>query len=131
QAEGRTDASWSIIDQISTECAPGDAVIEPADSPKPTPPVSPARSAFGVPDSDDPDPFGVLALEMAGLEIREAGTHLRPTSSQFEFAPSPTSPVFPRFKRQSVDTVATRSNRNSCLSVQTHATDVGTQTSTS
>lgn len=131
QAEGRTDANWSIIDQISTECAPGDAVIESADSPKPTPPVSPARSAFGVPDSDDPDPFGVLALEMAGLEIREAGTHLRPTSSQFEFTPSPTSPVFPRFKRQSVDTVATRSNRNSCLSVQTHATDVGTQTSTS
>lgn len=131
QAEGRTDSDWSIIDQISTECAPGDAVIESTDSPRPTPPVSPTRSAFGVPDSEDPDPFGVLALEMAGLEIREAGTHLRPTSSQFEFTPSPTSPVFPRFKRQSVDTVATRSNRNSCLSVQTHATDAGTQTSTS
>lgn len=130
QAEGRTDSDWSVIDQISTECAPGDAVIESPDSPRPTPPVSPTRSAFGVPDSEDPDPFGVLALEMAGLEIREAGTHLRPTSSQFEFAPSPTSPVFPRFKRQSVDTVATRSNRNSCLSVQTHATDAGTQTST-
>lgn len=128
QAEGRTDSDWSIIEQISAECAPGDAVIE---SPKSTPPVSPARSAFGVPDSEDPDPFGVLALEMAGLEIREAGTHLRPTSSQFEFAPSPTSPAFPRFKRQSVDTVATRSNRTSCLSVQTHATDAGTQTSTS
>ena len=131
QAEGRSDFDSSIIDQISTQCAPGDALIE---SPKPTPPVSPSRpsSAFGVPDSEDPDPFGVLALEMAGLEIREAGSRLRPTSSQFDYAPSPTSPLFPRFKRTSGDTFGTRSNRGSCLSVQTHVTtDAGTQTSTS
>lgn len=133
QAEGRTDFDADIVDQVSTQCAPGDAVIE---SPKPTPPVSPSRpnAAFGIPDAEDPDPFGVLALEMAGLEIREAGSHLRPTSSQFEYAPSPTSPLFPRFQRRSVDTMATRSNRGSCLSVrteQTHTTDAGTQTSPS
>ncbi|PKS08913.1 hypothetical protein jhhlp_003526 [Lomentospora prolificans] len=130
QAEGRSDYDTTLIEQVSIHCAPGDAVIE---SPKPTPPVSP-RTPFGVPSPDDPDPFGVLALEMAGLEIREAGTRLRPTSSQFDFAPSPTSPLFPRFKRQSVDTMATRSNRGSCLSVRTentHMTDACTQTETS
>ncbi|SPO05950.1 related to YSC84 - protein involved in the organization of the actin cytoskeleton [Cephalotrichum gorgonifer] len=132
QAEGRSDFDSNIVDQISSQCAPGDAVIE---SRGPTPPESPSRmSSFGVPDMEDPDPFGVLALEMAGLEIREAGTQMRPSSSQFDFAPSPTSPLFPRFKRRSVDTVATRSNRNSCLSVRTehmHATDAYTQTEAS
>lgn len=133
QAEGRTDFDAGIIDKLSTQCAPGDALIE---SPSSTPPLSPSRpkSAFGVPNAHDPDPFGVLALEMAGLEIKEAGSHVRPTSSQFEYAPSPTSPLFPRFQRRSVDTMASRSNRGSCLSVrteQTHATDVGTQTSPS
>lgn len=130
QAEGRSDYDTVVVDQVSLHCAPGDAVIE---SPKATPPVSP-RTPFGVPSPDDPDPFGFLALEMAGLEIREAGTRLRPTSNQFEFAPSPTSPLFPRFKRQSVDTMATRSNRGSCLSVRTentHTTDACTQTETS
>ncbi|CAI4210543.1 unnamed protein product [Parascedosporium putredinis] len=103
QAEGRSDYDTVIVDQISLHCAPGDAVIE---SPKATPPVSP-RTPFGVPSPDDPDPFGFLALEMAGLEIREAGTRLRPTSNQFE---------------------------GSCLSVRTentHTTDACTQTETS
>lgn len=131
QAEGRSDYDAALIEQVSVHCAPGDAVIE---TPKPTPPVSP-RQPFGIPSPDDPDPFGVLALEMAGLEIREAGTRLRPASSQFEYVPSPTSPLFPRFsKRQSIDTMATRSNRGSCLSVRTentHTTDACTQTETS
>lgn len=131
QAEGRSDFDAALVDQISAQCAPGDALIE---SPKSSPPMSP-RTPFGVPNADDPDPFGVLALEMAGLEIREAGTHLRPTSSQFEFNPTPTSPLSTRFnlKRQSNDTLANRSNRGSCLSVRsnmTHTTDAGTQTQT-
>jgi len=128
QAEGRSDYDSVVIDQMSLHCAPGDAILE---SPKSTP-ISPRSATFGVPDLEDPDPFGVLALEMAGLEIREAGTRLRPTSTQFEFSPSPTSPVFGRsLNRQSADTFASRSNRGSCLSVRTagtHATDACTQT---
>lgn len=128
QAEGRSDYDSAVIDQLSLYCAPSDAILE---SPKSTP-ISPRSATFGIPDTDDPDPFGVLALEMAGLEIREAGTRLRPTSTQFEYTPSPTSPVFGRaLNRQSADTFASRSNRGSCLSVRTagtQTTDACTQT---
>ena len=125
-AEGRTDFDAVIMDLLSQQPAPGDAVIE-------TPNMSPVspKPAFGVPSSDDPDPFGVIALEMAGLEIREAGTKMRPTSNQFEYNPSPSSPLFSRFNRASVDTYLTRSNRGSYMSNRTQATtmtDAGTQT---
>lgn len=59
-------------------------------------------SMFGVPDESDPDPFGVKALEAEGLNIREAGTHQRPSADAFEFRPSPTSPIYTTF-RGSVD----------------------------
>ncbi|KAF5627331.1 YSC84-like protein [Fusarium tjaetaba] len=126
-AEGRTDYDASVISKIAAECAPGDAMIA---TPKSSTPASP-RTAFGIPNVDDPDPFGVLALEMAGLEIREAGSRLRPTSSQFDFNPAPTSPAFSKFNRQSIDTFVTRSNRNSYMSsrtVKSQMTDAGTQT---
>lgn len=59
-------------------------------------------TGFGLPPSeDDPDPFGVLALEQEGMEIREAGTHSRPGGDAFEYKPSPHSPIFSNFKRQS------------------------------
>ncbi|PHH75759.1 hypothetical protein CDD80_2077 [Ophiocordyceps camponoti-rufipedis] len=125
-AEGRTDFDASVIDHISLESAPGDAVIA---TPKTT--SAPPRPSFGIPEVDDPDPFGVLALEMAGLEIREAGTRLRPTSSQFEFGAGPLSPALSKFSRQSVETFATRSNRGSVLSARTaksQVTDAYTQT---
>ncbi len=125
-AEGRTDFDVATMEFLSQQPAPGDAEIE-----SPTlSPVSP-KPSFGVPDADDPDPFGVIALEMAGLEIREAGTNLRPRSSQFEYNPSPTSPLFNKFNRQSVETSATRSNRGSYMSNRTQATtmtDACTQT---
>ncbi|WAO85216.1 Ysc84 domain-containing protein [Fusarium falciforme] len=126
-AEGRTDYDAAITSKIAIECAPGDAVIA---SPKSSTPASP-RTPFGIPSADDPDPFGVLALEMAGLEIREAGSRLRPTSSQFDFNPVPTSPAYSKFNRQSVDTFVTRSNRGSYMSsrtVKSQMTDAGTQT---
>lgn len=125
-AEGRTDYDTATMDLLSQQPAPGDAIIE---TPTLTP-ISP-RPSFGVPTVDDPDPFGVIALEMAGLEIREAGTKARPTSAQFEYNPSPTSPVFSTFNRQSVDTSLTRSNRGSYMSNRTQATtmtDAYTQT---
>ncbi|KAI1083182.1 hypothetical protein F5B20DRAFT_449817 [Whalleya microplaca] len=126
-AEGRTDYDTALVEQLSSHPAPGDLTIE-----SPNTPASPP--AFGIPVMDDPDPFGVLALEMAGMEIREAGTGLRPESRQFEFNPSPTSPFFPKFSRQSVDTFLSRSNRGSYMSSRTMATersqmtDAGTQT---
>ncbi|KAI0548999.1 hypothetical protein F4679DRAFT_284836 [Xylaria curta] len=116
-AEGRVDYDTALVDSLSSQPAPGDATIEP---PVVTPVLAPT---FGVPTVDDPDPFGVLALEMAGIGIREAGSHLRPESSQFEFHPSPTSPLFPKVKRGSVDTAMSRSNRGSYMSSRTVGTD--------
>ncbi|OTA64609.1 hypothetical protein K449DRAFT_432171 [Hypoxylon sp. EC38] len=126
-AEGRSDYDTTLVEQLGSQPAPGDANIE-------SPNTAASSPAFGVPDVDDPDPFGVLALEMAGMGIREAGTRLRPDSSQFEYNPSPTSPFFPRAGRQSVDTYLSRSNRGSYMSSKTIATersqmtDAGTQT---
>ncbi|MCJ1389084.1 hypothetical protein MMC18_001938 [Xylographa bjoerkii] len=88
------------------------------------------KDGFGLPSIDDPDPFGVLALEKAGLEIREAGTKSRPCSEEFEYKPSPTSPIFVNFGRhsmQSIDSVSLRnSRRDSRRSMK--SVDHGTQT---
>ncbi|KAK3947702.1 hypothetical protein QBC32DRAFT_328380 [Pseudoneurospora amorphoporcata] len=127
-AEGRTDYDADVMEMLAQHPAPSDAVID-------TPPASVRHDhPFGIPDADDPDPFGVIGLEMAGIEIREAGTHLRPTSTQFEFHPSPKSPAFARFSRHSGDTFQSRSNRESCVSTRstrsqaTIMTDACTQT---
>lgn len=117
-AEGRTDFDTALMEVLSRQPAPGDAVI---DSPT-VAPLEPPKSPFGVPNVDDPDPFGVIALEMAGLEIREAGSRQRPTSSQFEYHPAPTSPLFNTFNRQSVDTFLSRSNRGSVMSSKSQGT---------
>lgn len=131
-AEGRVDFDAPLLGKLALQPAPGDALIE---NPTMTlSPMSPGRASFGLPDFFDPDPFGVKALEMAGLEIREAGTKNRPPSSQFEYNPTPTSPFFPHFNpRQSSDTYATPSNSNraSCMSSRTtfsRMTDAFTQT---
>lgn len=125
-AEGRTDFDKAVIDKTAVQPAPGDAVIETPTS------TTPASPRFGVPKVDDPDPFGILALEMAGLEIREAGSRLRPASSQVEFGNGPMSPAFSKFSRQSIESMA-RSNRGSYMSTRTirsQLTDVATQTDT-
>lgn len=130
-AEGRTDYDADVMEMLAQHPAPSDAVI---DTPQTSVRQSIMKNPFGIPDADDPDPFGVIGLEMAGIEIREAGTHLRPTSTQFEFHPSPKSPVFARFSRQSGDTFQSRSNRESCVSTRstrsqtTTMTDAYTQT---
>ena len=71
------------------------------------------KDSFGLPMPDDPDPFGVRALEELGLEIKEAGTK-RPVSLEvFEYRPSPTSPIFPLFSsRQSADLSRRNSNQS-------------------
>lgn len=126
-AEGRIDADMTVIKSLATQPSPGDAMIAaPRDSP-----ASPVSSTFGVPSADDPDPFGILALEMAGLEIREAGSRPRPGSRHYECVPSPSSPVFSRLSRQSAHTFVTDSNRGSYMSTRTERTkmsDACTQT---
>lgn len=127
-AEGRSDFDPAIVGKVAIEPAPGDANIA---SPNATP-QSP-RSAFGVPQAHDPDPFGVLALEMAGMEIREAGTRLRPTSSQLDFHARPISATSSKNFRQSGQTFMSKSNRESVMSnrtVKSQMTDAHTQTDT-
>ncbi|TLS31148.1 hypothetical protein PpBr36_02976 [Pyricularia pennisetigena] len=126
-AEGRTDYDVRIMQALSQQPAPGDATIE---SPTGTP-ISPIKPNFGLPDVDDPDPFGIIALEMAGLEIREAGANNRPASTNFDYCPTPASPISSNSQRQSMDTFVSRSNRGSYMSSRTQATsmtDAFTQT---
>lgn len=134
-AEGRIDFDTATMDRLSQQPAPGDADI--ADTPGILTPASPNSATFGIPDAADPDPFGIIALEMAGLEIREAGSKHRPSSHQFDNYhnnASPTSPIFAsRFSRQSADIAALENgnNRQSYMSTRTQATsmtDACTQT---
>ncbi|KAL5594680.1 uncharacterized protein BROUX77_008027 [Berkeleyomyces rouxiae] len=125
QAEGRIDYNAAVIEQISTQPAPGDALIE---SPKIIPLIEPLKTprlAFGIPHPEDPDPFGLKALEMAGMEIREAGSRGRPPSSQFDGSSSK------HYSRSSIDIFSPLSNRVSLMSTRTGATfltDAGTHT---
>jgi lipid-binding SYLF domain-containing protein len=84
--------------------AQGDTNLDESLIPDGAPPAdyeitAPDEKAFGIPEPEDPDPFGVLALQDAGFEIKEAGTLKRPTSEQFEFKPSPNSPIFATYRR--------------------------------
>ncbi|EPE06038.1 las seventeen-binding protein [Ophiostoma piceae UAMH 11346] len=129
-AEGRIDFDTATMDRLSQQPAPGDADI--AETPSLLTPASPNAATFGIPDATDPDPFGIIALEMAGLEIREAGSKHRP-ASQFDFTnASPTSPLFnSRFSHQSTEPALDNGNRASILSTRTQATsmtDAYTQT---
>ncbi|KAJ5573615.1 uncharacterized protein N7459_008042 [Penicillium hispanicum] len=83
-------------------------------------------NSFGVPAADDPDPYGVKALEAEGMYIKEAHSKVRPSHDTFEFRPNPSSPVFATFARRSLDS----SPRNSWrASVQSYTSvDRGTQT---
>ncbi|EFY99150.1 DUF500 domain protein [Metarhizium robertsii] len=94
-AEGKADVDAAMMDELDEQLAPGDLSIQEPD---------PDGVVFGVPEPDDPDPYGVHALEREGLEILEAGTRQRPSSMQFEYHPSPSSPTYGRFYRRSMDT---------------------------
>lgn len=120
-AEGRSDYDQELMEELEDQPAPGDVEVE-------------STTVFGIPEPDDPDPFGVHALEQAGLEIREAGSHSRANSSQFEYKPSPTSPIFPHLNRMSMDTTVagsrasymSNSKRTSLRTVR--SISMGTQT---
>ncbi|RGP81057.1 hypothetical protein FLONG3_846 [Fusarium longipes] len=119
-AEGRTDVDEELMEELEGQPAPGDVEVDAPGEGK----------IFGIPDPEDPDPFGVHALEKEGLEIRDAATHSRPSSQVFEYSPSPTSPAYNRFYRRSMET-GIKSNRNSYGSTpsRTYATsEASTQT---
>ncbi|OJJ64927.1 hypothetical protein ASPSYDRAFT_141770 [Aspergillus sydowii CBS 593.65] len=109
-AQGDMDVNEDLLPPPGE--TPGDVELEP------TP-------AFGIPDPEDPDPFGVKALEAEGLFIREAGSRARPSHDVFEFKPNPNSPVYATFRRSMES-----SQRNSWrTSVQSYVSqDRGTQT---
>ncbi|KAI9804431.1 MAG: hypothetical protein M1825_001330 [Sarcosagium campestre] len=108
-AQGDSNVDETLLAEGS---APGDVGVEEE------------GRIFGIPNREDPDPYGVRALEMEGLEIREAGTKSRPSSEQFEFKPSPTSPVFNTFSRRSAEYHHAR-NR---FSISRQSIDRSTQT---
>lgn len=87
-------------------------------------------TGFGLPPSeDDPDPYGVHALEEQGMEIKEiteAGTKSRPSGDAFEYKPSPHSPIFSNFNRQ--NSIAKRDPRRDSGRLSIASTDRGTQT---
>ena len=101
------------------EPTPGD--FEVADDP---------GTGFGLPPSeDDPDPYGVHALEEQGMEIKEiteAGTKNRPSSDAFEYKPSQHSPIFSNFNRQ--NSIAKRDARRDSGRLSIASIDRGTQT---
>lgn len=114
-AQGDTDVDEGALP--APEPTPGDLRIE----------VVERSNSFGLPVEDDPDPFGVLALQKEGFEIREAGTNSRPSLEAFEYKPSPTSPIYSSFGRHSLDGVHKRDSKRS--SKQSIASiDRGTQT---
>ena len=112
------------------KAAQGDSDVDESALPShaPTPgdlEVVDESNAFGLPAVDDPDPFGVHALEKEGLEIREAGTRSRPRSEAFEYKPAQTSPIYTTFRR-SLDSQSRRNSRQSKMSIS--SIDRGTQT---
>lgn len=114
-AQGDRDVDESAI--VSPGETPGDLEL-PAEG-----------TAFGVPAADDPDPYGVRALEQEGMFIREAGTKVRPSHDVFEFRPNPSSPVFATFSRQSLDGSPRNSWRASRASATSYVSvNRGTQT---
>ncbi|KAL5360367.1 hypothetical protein BJX96DRAFT_70652 [Aspergillus floccosus] len=100
-------------------------VIPPGETPGDIDAQALSNQTFGIPAVDDPDPYGVKALEAEGLFIREAGTKTRPPIETFEFRPNPSSPVYATFRR-SLDSSPRNSWRQS---VQSYVSmDRGTQT---
>ena len=112
-------AQGDTVDEASlpaSEPTPGDMDIE-------KPEVAPG---FGLPTEDDPDPYGVRALQKIGLEIKEAGTKRRPSMEVFDYKPAPSSPIYGTFRRHSIDSNRRNSKRSSIRSIA--SVDRGTQT---
>lgn len=119
-------AEGQMVDDelLPHEAPPGDYEIEESEVP-----------VFGIPDKEDPDPYGFLALQQQGLDVREASTKERATAEEFDFRPSPTSPVHNAYRRSTDSreilshTGSRRSSwRASAMSNASKMTDSATQT---
>lgn len=115
-AEGSSDVDEGILRELDTEGTAADDRL------------------FGVPEATDPDPYGFLALEKEGLHITDAGTHRRGASHDFEFHPSPKSPVYDKFHgftsvddRRRISGVSSSSSARHSMANYV-AADAGTQT---
>uniref|UniRef100_A0A0D2XX23 Ysc84 actin-binding domain-containing protein n=1 Tax=Fusarium oxysporum (strain Fo5176) TaxID=660025 RepID=A0A0D2XX23_FUSOF len=92
-AEGRTDYDASVISKIAAECAPGDAMIA---TPKSSTPASP-RTAFGIPNVDDPDPFDTFVSRsnrnsyMSSRTVKSQMTDAGTQTDTFERSHTPLS----------------------------------------
>lgn len=115
-AQGDTDVDESLIPPEGE--TPGDMELLP-----------PGSSTFGIPAVDDPDPYGVKALEAEGLLIREAGTKERPSQEVFEFQPKPTSPAFAK-RASTLSHVSSRMSMSHVSHISRASTDRGVQTET-
>ncbi|MCJ1278177.1 hypothetical protein MMC21_005992 [Puttea exsequens] len=111
-------AQGDIVDESllpASEPTPGD--FEVADD---------QGHGFGLPPAeDDPDPYGVKALEQQGMEIKEikeSGAVSRPSGDAFDYKPSPSSPVFANFRHSR----GHQKRDSGALSIA--STDRGTQT---
>lgn len=96
-AQGDTDVDEGLL---PTEAPPSDYVLEDG-------------HMFGIPAKEDPDPYGVLALEKEGMSIKEAGTQKRASWEVFSFNPAPTSPVHDMISRSSMERRNSASRPNS------------------
>ena len=108
-AQGDRDVDESML---PSEPPPGDFEIEDS------------SHMFGVPDKEDPDPYGVLALEKEGMSIREAGTHKRASWEQFSFSPAPSSPIYSSYSRLSLDRESKTTRTSTRSSWQTSSQQV-------
>lgn len=93
------------------KAAQGDTDFDPSALPSEPPPGDyevDDGQVFGVPDKEDPDPYGVLALEKEGMGVVEAGTKERASWQQFSFKPAPTSPIHDLYSRSGADRQGSR-----------------------
>lgn len=88
--------------KATLKAAQGDNVDESALPSGPAPAdhqVEESGHVFGVPDKEDPDPFGVHAMEQEGLKLNDAATHAPAPEQELEFHPSEQSPIYPVYNK--------------------------------
>lgn len=112
-AQGDSDFDENML---PTEAPPGDFDIDDG-------------TTFGVPDKDDPDPYGVLALEKEGMSLKEAASKKRASYEEFMFSPSPSSPIHSVYSRPSVDTNTRSGSRRNSWRTSAFSTDPRTPSS--
>ena len=98
-----------------------DTKLLPAEPPPADMHIVEEGHVFGVPDREDPDPFGFHALEKEGFILREAGSRAPADSEHFDFKPSIGSPIYDNFRKSGESGSRRSSWRGSVLSSSTTA----------